>query len=124
MLAPDLAKGIKRPEDLARLPLLIDEVTEAIRPRIGWTEWFAAAGQDAPDIHGARFNQADHAVSAAVAGTGAIMGRGSLTESALREGRLVMPFPLSIQRRRGSITSFVHMGSKPDPTCRRIYGLD
>ena len=97
MMSPELAKGIETPEDLARLSLLTDEVTEASRPTIGWDAWFAAAGMPAQQTHGARFNQADHAVNAAIAGSGAIMGRGSLTESALRDGRLVMPFRLSLR---------------------------
>ncbi|MEO1027228.1 MAG: transcriptional regulator GcvA [Pseudomonadota bacterium] len=97
MMAPALAERVKTPADLAKIPLLTDDVSEAIRPSIGWDEWLAAAGHPPIETHGARFNQADHAVSAAIAGTGAIMGRGSLTEAALREGRLVMPFKLSLQ---------------------------
>jgi len=97
MMSPELAAQVRAPEDLENIPLLTDEVTESIRPSIGWTDWLAAAGHTPIETHGARFNQADHAVSAAVAGTGAIMGRGSLTEAALREGRLVMPFKLSLQ---------------------------
>ena len=97
MLSPDLAKKIKVPEDLAHIPLLTDDVTEAIRPPISWSAWFAAAGLPALESHGARFNQADHAVNAAIAGTGAIMGRGSLTETAIRDGRLVMPFKLALR---------------------------
>ncbi|MEM7719277.1 MAG: transcriptional regulator GcvA [Pseudomonadota bacterium] len=97
MMSPDMAKNVNGPADLAALPLLTDEVTAGIRPSIDWNAWFGAAGLPPPETHGARFNQADHAVSAAVAGTGAIMGRGSLAESALRDGRLVMPFKLSLK---------------------------
>ena len=97
MMSPELAGRVGRVEDLKDIPLLTDEVSESIRPRVGWDAWLAAAGHPPIETHGARFNQADHAVSAAVAGTGAIMGRGSLTETALREGRLVMPFRLSLQ---------------------------
>lgn len=97
MMSPDMAKNVRTPADLEGLPLLTDEVTAGIRPSIDWNAWFAAARLEPPETHGARFNQADHAVSAAVAGTGAIMGRGSLTESALRDGRLVMPFRLSLK---------------------------
>ena len=97
MMSPELAGRVESPEDLKDIPLLTDEVSESIRPSIGWEAWLKAAGLPPIETHGARFNQADHAVSAAVAGTGAIMGRGSLTEAALREGRLTMPFKLSLQ---------------------------
>lgn len=97
MMAPELAAKVKDPSDLIHIPLLTDDVSESIRPSIGWSEWLTAAGHAPIETHGARFNQADHAVSAAIAGTGAIMGRGSLTETALREGRLVMPFKLSLR---------------------------
>ncbi|MEM7752127.1 MAG: transcriptional regulator GcvA [Pseudomonadota bacterium] len=97
MMSPELARGVKTAADVAKLPLLTDDVTESIRPSIGWDAWFAAANVPAVEAHGARFNQADHAVNAAVAGTGAIMGRGSLTETALRDGRLVRPLRLSLR---------------------------
>ncbi|MGR3511144.1 MAG: transcriptional regulator GcvA [Paracoccaceae bacterium] len=96
MMAPALAARVHSPADLEHIPLLTDDVSESIRPAIGWDAWLKAAGHASIETHGARFNQADHAVSAAVAGTGAIMGRGSLSEAALREGRLVMPFKLSL----------------------------
>ena len=96
MMAPSLAKTVSSPEDLLNVPLLTDDVTASIKPSIDWDAWFTAAGLPPPEVHGARFNQSDHAVSAAIAGTGAIMGRGSLTEAALRDNRLVMPFRLSL----------------------------
>ncbi|MEM6386548.1 MAG: transcriptional regulator GcvA [Pseudomonadota bacterium] len=97
MMSPKLGETVKSPADLTTVPLLTDDVSEAIRPSVGWDAWLRAAEHPPIESHGARFNQADHAVSAAIAGTGAIMGRGSLTEAALREGRLMMPFKLSLQ---------------------------
>jgi LysR family glycine cleavage system transcriptional activator len=97
MLSPELAKGIEKPEDLSRIPLLTDEVTQSFHPSANWDAWFAAAGAPPQETLGVRFNQTDHAVNAAIAGTGAIMGRGSLTEAALRDGRLIMPFKLSLR---------------------------
>lgn len=98
MVTPKLAEQIKRPEDLANLTLLQDDQTTFIKPPVGWAAWFQVAGVDVEptDIHGPHFNQADHAVSAALASAGALMGRVSLTEAALRDGRLVMPFDLSL----------------------------
>lgn len=97
MMAPELAASINTPEDLLGLTLLQDDLTSTLERAADWSAWFRAAGVAPPDIHGPRFNQADHAVGAALAGTGAIMGRGSLTESALQDGRLVMPFKLSLR---------------------------
>ncbi len=97
MMTPQLAEQIKSPEDLKNLTLLQDDLTAAFQPPVDWAAWFTAAGVTPPELHGPRFNQADHAVGAALAGTGAIMGRASLTEAALREGRLVMPFRLTLR---------------------------
>lgn len=99
MMTPQLARQIKKPADLAKLTLLQDDQTTFIKPPVGWAAWFDVAGAkvDPVDIHGPHFNQADHAVSAALAGAGALMGRVSLTAAALRDGRLVMPFDLSLK---------------------------
>ncbi|NNE88592.1 MAG: transcriptional regulator GcvA [Silicimonas sp.] len=99
MVTPQMAESIRRPEDLAKMTLLQDEQTSFIKPPVNWAAWFKVAGVavDQSDIHGPRFNQADHPVSAALAGAGALMGRVSLTEAALRDGRLVMPFDLSLK---------------------------
>jgi LysR family glycine cleavage system transcriptional activator len=99
MVTPKMAEDIRRPEDLPKLTLLQDEQSSFIKPPVNWAAWFKVAGVnvDPSDIHGPRFNQADHPVSAALAGAGALMGRVSLTEAALREGRLVMPFDLSLK---------------------------
>lgn len=92
MMSPELAKGITTPADLAKLTLIHDDVTSFLRPRVDWNAWFRAMGVEPPEMHGPRFNLAEHAIGAALAGVGAIMGRISLTASALRDRRLVMPF--------------------------------
>ena len=97
MMTPELAARVKTPADLAKLNLLHDDMSAFVRPSIGWDAWFEAAGVTAPDIHGPSFNQADHAIGAAIAGLGAIMGRATLAYGALKDGRLVMPFDLTIQ---------------------------
>ena len=97
MVAPALAGDLRAPADLARLPLLHQDDTDFLEPRPDWAAWFAAAGLDPPPPGGPHFSQADHAIGAALAGAGAILGRGSLTEAALREGRLVAPFRLALR---------------------------
>ncbi len=97
MMTPELAERVKTPEDLKGLTLLHDDQTQFIKPAVDWAAWFRAVGMEAPEMHGPRFNQADHAVSAALAGIGVLMGRISLTEAALRDGRLVMPFAQTLK---------------------------
>ncbi|KPP83992.1 MAG: LysR family transcriptional regulator, glycine cleavage system transcriptional activator [Rhodobacteraceae bacterium HLUCCA08] len=96
MVAPDLAAGLATPADLARLPLLHQDDLDFLRPRANWAAWFAAAGLSPPPDTGPHFSQADHAVTAALAGAGAILGRPSLTEGHLQQGQLVMPFELTL----------------------------
>ncbi|MEM8581605.1 MAG: LysR substrate-binding domain-containing protein, partial [Pseudomonadota bacterium] len=96
MVAPELAERLETPADLAGVTLLDDDNLHFVSPPADWPAWFRAAGVvDAPSII-PRFSQADHAIDAAEAGAGAVLGRISLTAGALRDGRLVMPFPIAI----------------------------
>ena len=97
MVAPALAERLRKPEDLKSLVLLVDEVTERVDPGMSWKGWYAAAGLGAPSQPVTSFNTPDLAVGAAIAGAGVLMGRVSLTEAALRDGRLVMPFDLTVR---------------------------
>lgn len=96
MVTPALAETLRTPEDLRKLVLLIDEVTERTDPGMAWKSWYAAAGLGVPSQPVTSFNTPDLAVGAAIAGAGVLMGRASLTEAALRDGRLVMPFDLTV----------------------------
>lgn len=96
MVAPELADRLQTPADLAAVPLLHQDDTAFLRPRRDWAAWFRAVGVAPPEGKGTRFSQADHAVNAAMSGAGALLGRISLTERHLTEGRLVMPFPQTL----------------------------
>lgn len=96
MVAPALAETLSSPADLARLTLLADDNLDFVTPPADWAAWFRAAGVENPPRAVPRFSQADHAIDAAEAGAGAVLGRISLTAGALRDGRLVMPFPVAI----------------------------
>ncbi len=96
MVAPSLARTLRHPEDLKKLTLLHQEDTAFLKPSIEWPAWFQAAGLTSPPMTGPRFSQADHAVDAALAGAGAVLGRISLTSSALRDGQLVAPFDIAL----------------------------
>lgn len=96
MVAPALADRLKSPADLLKLPLLHQDDTAFLDPPVDWPAWFEAAGVTPPVTAGTHFSQADHTVNAALSGGGAMMGRVSMTERHLSEGRLVMPFPLTL----------------------------
>ncbi|MBB5515173.1 LysR family glycine cleavage system transcriptional activator [Rubricella aquisinus] len=97
MMTPTLAEGVKTAEDLAKLPLIHDDSMTFLKRVPNWGEWFAAAGlPDVDTSHGLRFSQADHAVDAALEGAGVVLGRLSVTERYLGNGRLVAPFALSL----------------------------
>ena len=97
MVTPALAEGLSAPADLLALPLIHQDDIAFLRPAADWPAWFSAAGVAHGDLHGPRFSQADHAVDAALAGGGAVLGRASMAEGHLREGQLVMPFELAIR---------------------------
>lgn len=96
MMHPDLVADYSTPADLARAPLLQQDDIAFLTPPIDWRAWFRAAGLDEPPPAAARFSQADHALDAAAAGGGVVLGRISLAEKDLREGRLVAPFSLAL----------------------------
>jgi LysR family glycine cleavage system transcriptional activator len=97
-LAPDtllpvctapLAARLGRPEDLLHVPLLHDAVW-----RSDWSRWLAFVGSPAKmdPARGPSFSLYSLALDAALAGSGVLMGRLSLIEPHLQDGRLVAPF--------------------------------
>ena len=92
VMLPDLAAQLEGPSDLLRVPLLHDDSLSFLDPPCDWAAWFRAAGIDAGPLSGPRFSQADHAIDAALAGSGAVLGRISLVGVDLLSGRLVAPF--------------------------------
>ena len=98
--APKLVKGARRlksPADLAQAVLLHDDSLIADASAPDWRMWLKAAGIDGVDpFRGPRFSQSDHALQAAIDGAGVLLGRRSLAAQDLTEGRLVVPFELSL----------------------------
>lgn len=97
MMHPDLAQRYRTPESLLTAPLLHQDDIRFLNPPLDWSAWFRAAGLPAPGGGGARFSQADHAIDAAAAGAGVVLGRISLAQKDLAEGRLVAPFALALK---------------------------
>lgn len=92
LMHPELAKTITRMEDLLSMPLIHDDSLAFMDAQPGWARWFEAVDLPAPDEHGPRFSQADHAVDLALSGGGVVLGRASITERYMRDGSLTAPF--------------------------------
>ncbi|MGO4722061.1 MULTISPECIES: LysR substrate-binding domain-containing protein [unclassified Inquilinus] len=90
--APAIAADLLDPFHTARVPLIEDE-----QSLFGWDDWFAAGGPAALADHPRRrFPDASLAVEAALAGHGLWLGWPLVVEDALQAGRLVRPFPGTI----------------------------
>lgn len=87
--------------ELARVPLIHDDSLANRAEVPTWADWFEAAGVSGVDVsHGLRFNSADHAIDATVEGAGVLLAHDILAYDALRSGRLVVPFPLTLRTGR------------------------
>jgi LysR family transcriptional regulator, glycine cleavage system transcriptional activator len=102
MCSPRVANGeipLEQPSDLAHHTLIHDDTHVGVFDLADWKNWLDAAG--APDVDpkrsGLHFNIADHALDAAVAGAGVVLGRWILAQNDLEAGRLVTPFDLKIK---------------------------
>jgi LysR family glycine cleavage system transcriptional activator len=84
------------PEDLLRMPLLIDTSSEQDGCGADWQSWLARVGASHLRFPGGqRFSRATLVAEAAVAGLGVAMARASLVEADLAAGWLVRPLPQS-----------------------------
>jgi LysR family glycine cleavage system transcriptional activator len=82
-------------EDLARAPLLRQR-------RRAWTLWFRSAGLQVEEPRsGTIVDDSSLLISAAVGGMGVALARASLAEEEIRQGRLVRPFPVSLETELG-----------------------
>ncbi len=115
--APKLVKGanrLKSPQDLAHAVLLHDDSLSIDASAPDWRMWLKAAGIEGVDpFRGPRFSQSDHALQAAIDGSGVLLGRRSLAARDLAEGRLVEPFELTLP------VSFSYYIVSPEPLADR-----
>ncbi|RED52364.1 transcriptional regulator GcvA [Aestuariispira insulae] len=104
MCAPSLLSGdkpLKRPEDLVNHTLIHDDSLFKMIGEPYWKSWLDEMGiEDVDPSRGPRFNHADHALDAAIAGSGVVLGRTSIAGPDLRAGRLVAPFDLWMETTR------------------------
>lgn len=92
VMTPTLAEQYPTPESLQDAVLIHDDSISFLKPKRDWAAWFEGMGLNFAATHGPRFSQADHAVDAALAGVGVVLGRRSLVVKDIAEGRLIMPF--------------------------------
>ncbi|WP_223423173.1 transcriptional regulator GcvA [Tateyamaria pelophila] len=96
VMTPAMAASYPTPESLMDAPLIFDDSISFIKPKADWETWFKAMGLTFAPTYGPRFSQADHALDAALAGVGVVLGRRALVVKDLDDGRLVAPFPTAI----------------------------
>ena len=96
VMTPDLARRYPTVESLRDAPVMFDDSINFLRPPCDWQTWFRAVGIKFNPTHGPRFSQADHAVDAALAGAGIVLGRRALVIKDLSEGRLVAPYKTAL----------------------------
>lgn len=95
--APSLAGRIRRPMDLARVPVILDQST-----MLSWDSWFAAAGiSPMPALNGPAYSDPALAFEAAIAGQGVLLAVEMMAADALADGRLVAPLPTRWRSRLG-----------------------
>ena len=97
VMVPDLAARYPTPESLRNAPLMFDDSIDFLDPPCDWPTWFRAVGLSYTPTHGPHFSQADHAVDAALAGAGIVLGRRAMVVKDLHEGRLVAPYKVAIE---------------------------
>lgn len=91
------AKALRKPADLAGVPLLHDDITKLEGHTPGWRLWLSAAGVLGVDpAKGRRFGQSNMSIQAAIEGLGVALGRAPLVADDLAAGRLVRPFDLAV----------------------------
>jgi len=85
--------GLRRPADLARMPLLHDDSMRRVGRPTRWSEWLAAAKVRNVDTgHGMHIDDGQLVLQAAVGGAGVALGRLVYALDDLDARRLRMPF--------------------------------
>lgn len=97
VMTPEMAVRFPTPQSLQDAVLIVDSSIDFVRPVVNWEAWFSAMNVQVTPNYGPRFSQADHAVDAALAGVGVVLGRRALVIKDLADGRLVAPFPHALR---------------------------
>jgi LysR family glycine cleavage system transcriptional activator len=96
VMTPAVAARYPTVESLHSAPIIFDDSIGFLDVPPLWPAWFNTMGAPFTPTLGPRFSQADHAIDAALAGVGVVLGRRALVIKDLAEGRLVAPFPTAL----------------------------
>ena len=96
VMTPELAEQYPTPESLTDAPLITDDSIDSLALASNWGTWFKAAGVDFSPQHSLHFSQPDHALDAAITGTGVTLGRSTLINFDLAIGRLIAPYKVAL----------------------------
>jgi LysR family transcriptional regulator, glycine cleavage system transcriptional activator len=100
MCSPTLVEGrkaLRKPKDLTQQVLLHDDSAQYTEPQSYWDLWLSNAEVSGIDSSNAQhFSHSGLALDAAVNGLGVVATLSKLAESDLADGRLIMPFDLSV----------------------------
>ena len=95
--APTVAKLLKRPEDLADVPVIQDATT-----MLSWDAWRDEVGLDkAIKLTGPIYSDASLAFDAAISEQGVLMAADMMSADAVSDGRLVRPFEHAVDGPQG-----------------------
>ncbi|WP_371169468.1 transcriptional regulator GcvA [Aliiroseovarius sp. 2305UL8-7] len=96
IMLPEIAKTMTSPEDLLDAPLIHNGSDDFLKPHCDWPAWFRLMGIETQPRIASTFSQPDHALDAALAGAGVVLGRRTFVARYLSEGRLVAPFKTAL----------------------------
>jgi len=96
VMTPEMAARYPTPESLTEAQLITDDSIDSLALASNWEVWFKAAGVDFVPKHSIHFSQPDHALDAAISGTGITLGRSTLVHFDLTIGRLIAPYRVAL----------------------------
>lgn len=95
--APPLARHLKTPRDIAKLPVIRDEAS-----MLPWKAWWQKAGvTDPPKLHGPAYTDPSLAFDAAISEQGVLMAVDLMSADTVSDGRLVRPFDVTVTSDNG-----------------------
>ncbi|KIN73743.1 transcriptional regulator GcvA [Sulfitobacter guttiformis] len=125
VMTPAIAAQFPTVESLHNAPIIFDDSINFLDTPVTWADWFAAMNAPFIPTLGPRFSQSDHALDAALAGVGIVMGRRALVVKDLAEGRLVAPFPTALPTgARFSFLCLKGMETRPQIAAFRDWMLE
>lgn len=94
--APEFARKLHQPADLANVPVIRDQMT-----MLSWSEWLAAAGVPELELSGPVYTDPALSFDAAISGQGVLLAVGIMADHAIRIGQLQRPFTQSVMPENG-----------------------